>query len=273
MMRILGVAGTCGLGDDPTGWLSGLEAGGAIRALGRPRPPRRVSRDLWRRMGPVDQHAVVAAFDALGGRSGPTVGVVWGNGVGAVAASRVFLRGLDARGPDHARPVAFQTSVHNATAGFLAMAANLTGPSESVFAGGMTGLRALSCARRMLLRPEVEAVLVVVADVAVPDIQRGHAVAEIDPAGDAVCALMVDAAPGAGPRLGFVPPPGRPDLSRRCAVPGEAPRPFTARLAHDDALGLCLGAGLWSVGALAAGGGGTALDWWDDQTLAVEVRP
>lgn len=270
-MRIAAIAGRCGLGSEPQSWLPGLRqalaAGTRHAEPPKPERPRRVERDLWRRMGPLEQLAVAAATDALGERRGPRIGVVWGSGIGSLPASRAFRRGLDRGGPGRASPMAFQVSVHNAPAGFIALAAGLTGPAESVFAGGATGLTALLAARTMLLRPEVEAVLVVAGDARSRDTRMACRLAGLPDPGDAVCALLLQRGSG----LRFIEPPARATLARQRAFMDEAGAPPEAELAPDEVLGTVPALGLWCVGALAAAGGGSVVDWSGPMRLAVEV--
>lgn len=273
-MRVLRVAGQCGLGDDPSRWLEGVRSGTWAPEAPEPERPRRVERDLWRRMGRLERLAVASASRALAGREGEgRLGVVWGSCVGSLPASRVYMRSLAASGPESASPAAFQVSVHNAAAGFIALALGLTGPAESVFAGGATGLVALLTAQDLLTSGCVDEVLVVVGDARSRDALLAHRLSGLPEPGDAVCALLLDAQEGAGPRVGLCPPSARPTLARRLPLVGEhAPEGLQPALAPETSLGLVPAVGLWCVGALASREGGEVVDWCGGMRLGAEVR-
>lgn len=271
MTRALAWAGLCGLGDEPGAWIDGLRAGAPRPEAVEPRCPRRVERDLWRRMGRVERMAVAVASPLLARAVGARVGLVWGSAIGALPASRVFRRSLDALGPDGASPSAFQVSVHNAPAGFIAMAAGVTGPAEAVFAGGATGAVALLTAQDMLADEDLDLVLAIVGDARSRDSLLACRLAGLPEPGDAVAGVLLARGEGPGVPISWVSAPLRPDLARRRALPGEAASGLLPALAPDDALGLVPAPGLWSVVALAASGGGVVVDWTGDVRFGVRV--
>ncbi len=272
MTRILGIAGSCGLGEDPSTWLGGLREGRPALEAPEPARPRRVERDLWRRMGRLEQLAVASAARALGSGEGGRLGVVWGSGVGSLPASRIFRRSLDALGPDGASPAAFQVSVHNAPAGFIALALGLTGPAESVFAGGATGLAVLLAAEAMMGSGAADRVLAVAGDARCRDSLLACRLGGHPEPGDAVCALLLEPGEGEGPIVRWVDPETPPDLARRRPYPGEGPIPPSAGLAPEEVLGTTPGMGLLCLGALAWGGGGVLREQSHGLRLAVRVR-
>ncbi len=272
MTRILAVAGSCGLGEDPARWLEGLREGRPALEAPEPARPRRVERDLWRRMGRLEQLAVSAAARALGSAESGRLGVVWGSGIGSLPASRVFRRSLDALGPDGASPAAFQVSVHNAPAGFIALALGLRGPAESVFAGGATGLAVLLAAEGLMASGAADRVLAVAGDARCRDSLLACKLGGHPEPGDAVCALLLEPGEGEGASLSWVDPETPPDLARRRPYPGERPLLSSAGLAPEEALGTTPSMGLLCVGALARGGGGVLREHADGLVLAARVR-
>jgi len=246
-----------------------------LTGLPAPRRPKRVPAGTWRRMSRLARLAAAAAVPLLEAREDrATLPMVWGTSIGELGPTSRLLRRMAIEGPATASPLAFQNSVTNAPAGHLSIALGLKGPSQTVSAGGATGLTALL--RGMLwLRRGAQAVLVVAGDDRTAMWDHAWALQpDPPPLGEAVAALLLTA-DGAGPRvtlqLGAHPAPGA--LSRRRAYPGEHLSGTLAGCrAIEDAIGLTPSAGLVAVVALTETGG-TVIDRDGPRAITARVRP
>jgi len=250
---ITSVAGSCGLGDAPETWLDGLRAGEPAPLLGAPERPDAVSPGAWRRMSRLSRLATRCAAAALAGRPGldrGDLGLVWATGLGElVATERVLIR-LTEEGRERVSPMDFQTSVHSTAAGHLGVALGISGPSETVCAGGATGLSGALHALLMLER--VPAVLLVGGDVISPWLRR--ALPRGSEPGEGAAALLLERQ-GAGRSLTVMSGLGPAALARALPFPGETLRPVPGAVCSARTLGLSPTLGLLGLAALAAAGG------------------
>ncbi|HKQ62917.1 MAG TPA: beta-ketoacyl synthase N-terminal-like domain-containing protein [Candidatus Polarisedimenticolaceae bacterium] len=99
-------------------------------------------------------------------------GVVVGTGLGCLEKTDAFLRGLAARGPDHADPAAFPDSMDNAPAAHCAIAWGCRGPSLTVSEREISGECALILAAILIETGHADAMLVAAGDTAHRHLRR-----------------------------------------------------------------------------------------------------
>jgi hypothetical protein len=268
-------------------WVPG-EAAGLLDDLltGTPRPapapdparPGRVAAGPWRRMSRLTRMVVATAAPLVEGRDDlDSLPVVWGNAMGELVPVGRFLDRLYCEGPQACSPLAFQNSVTNAPVGHLSIGMGLRGPSETVSAGGASGLAALMRGVELLRLGRAEAVLVVAGDDLNDHTHQAWApFADAPPLGEAMAALLLEC-DGAGPRLeiedGLTPLPGAPVLARAAALPGEPPlAPVPDAAAPEASVGLVPAGGLaWVAALVQAGRGGSVVDQDGPMILTARV--
>ncbi|MCO4747470.1 MAG: beta-ketoacyl synthase chain length factor [Proteobacteria bacterium] len=120
----------------------------------------------WRRMSRLSRMAASAVAGL--GELPEQIPLIWGTAYGESVTSSQVLDRIFQLGPDKVSPLAFQGSVYNAAAARMSLIFGLSGPTETISAGPMTGLATLAQGISWLEHhPEV---LVVVGD------ERGWAV-------------------------------------------------------------------------------------------------
>jgi hypothetical protein len=121
------------------------------------------------------------------------MGLVWGTHFGELDPTTVLLDRMSERGLAAASPMQFQNSVYNAPAGHLSMCLGLKGHSETVAAGGTTGLVALMRGLDLLELGVCPSVLVVAGDTLGPGLKRSWDLLDAPgPLGESVTALMLE---------------------------------------------------------------------------------
>ncbi|MCB9764464.1 MAG: beta-ketoacyl synthase chain length factor [Alphaproteobacteria bacterium] len=273
-MRVQAVTGACALGHDPARWLEALPSGAVPGALPDVERPADLDPQAWRRMSALARLAVVQVRALLDRRAVPEpLPVVWATGLGELPATLGFLEPLLTRG--RRRPLLFRGSVHNVPAAWLSITLGLSGPSETVSAGWCTAtaglLRALSLAGRY------GQALWVGGDDAPAALEAALAALGRGPAGAGVAALLLST-DGDGPRIrvSCAPrppaPDGRPLMSVMSPLPEEAlPDPPGASPARG-VFGEGPVAGILTLAALAAGGGGRLVERSGGAWLVAEVE-
>jgi hypothetical protein len=247
-------------------WISGGPEGLLADLLaGTPRPapappptrPDAVAAGPWRRMSRLTRMVVSTAAPLLEGRDDlDRLPVVWGNTMGELVPVARFLERLYREGPAACSPMAFQNSVTNAPVGHLSIGLGLRGSSETISAGGASGLAALMRGVDLLELGRAECVLVVAGDDLNPSTERAWAHRSQAPVlGEAMAALLLSTT-GPGPvlelRTALDPLPGAPILARRTPLPGEpALLAVPGAAAPEASIGLVPASGLALVAALA----------------------
>ncbi len=223
----------------------------------------------WRRMSRLARLAATAVVTITAGRDDlDRMALVWGTSVGEIVPTAKFLTRLFEEGAARATPMAFQNSVYNAPAGHISIALGMRGPSETVSAGGATGVAALQ--RGMdLVAAGAPSALVVVADDRNPTTGRAWELTGGGrPPGELCAAVLLAPGRGIQVRLGLA---GAPLFARAAALPNEGPlEPVPGAIAPERALGLNPCLGLAAVIAASAGGG-TVLDCDGPSRFAVTV--
>jgi hypothetical protein len=264
------------------GLIDDLLAGSARdpAAIDKPARPLAIPAATWRRMSRLSRLLAVAAVPLIADRSDlHELAIVWGTSLGELVPTSQLTQRLYREGPRSVSPMAFQNSVYNAPIGHLSISLGLRGPSETVCAGGASGLTALMRGISWL-RAGAPAALVVAGDVTAPLWERAWELrAELEGRphpllGEAVAAVLL-VADGPGPRVQLhagARPTGL-TLTRRCPLPGERP-PSTlpGALPLEGTLGLSGAAGLAGVVALMDRGG-AVVDWDDGRALTATVTP
>jgi len=256
--------------------LAGRRREGRIAEPARPPP---VDAGSWRRMSRLTRLVVATAWPLLAGRDDlDRLPVVWGNGLGELVPVARFLDRLYAEGPQAASPLAFQNSVTNAPVGHLSIGLGLRGPSETLSAGGASGLGALLRAADLVRLGRADAALVVAGDDRNEVVERAFGLLPCPPPPGEAMAAMLLARGGPGPALSVAPGlPSRfpgPLLCRATPLPGEGPLdPVAGAVAPEACLGLVPAMGLALVAALvAAGRAGTVVDRDGPMSLFAHVE-
>lgn len=221
------------------------------RREGRIELPRlaQVPAGTWRRMSRLSRMVATAAAEL----ASPGLPVVFGTAIGEIVPTTRFQGRLYTEGPDRASPLAFQNSVYNAPAGHLSIALGLKELSETVAAGGATGLSALL--RGMTLLRHFDEVLVIAADDANDALGAACAANGLPAPGEAVAALRIARA-GEGPRIQLeLGVPEDATLTRRTRFPREDALAEAPGAPIEACLGLCPSAGLAALAALRGRGG------------------
>ncbi len=274
-------------------WVVGDRDPAALRAdllAGRPRiapddvaavnptRPAGVPGSTWRRMSRLARMAMALGDELIGHRDDldrDELAVVWGTAIGEVVPTARFLERLFTEGPDRASPLNFQNSVYNAPAGHLSIAMGLRGLSETVAAGGATGLTALLRGVDILELGRAPAVLVIAGDDHNPVVAVAHRLGRTPaPIGEAVAAVLLEKQ-GDGVAVEVVPgvEPGgmNPVFARQVQLPDEPPiQPIPGAHGPENVLGLSLSMGLALVVAATAGGG-VVVDQEGDSALTARI--
>ncbi len=232
--------------------------GGDRRRAEPPQRPAAVAAGAWRRMSRLSRAVVAAAAPLLRGRDDlHELPVLWGNAMGELVPIARFLGRVYGEGPQHASPLAFQNSVTNAPVGHLSIGLGLQGLSETLSAGGASGLAALLRGVDLLRLGRARAALVVAGDDLNESTERAWAqLSTAPPLGEAVAAVLLEQG-GDGPvvrlHTALAPLADRPVLARATPLPGEGPlRAVPGSVAPEACLGLVPSGGLAAVAALAA---------------------
>ncbi len=203
------------------------------------------------------------------------VAVVWGCAIGEVVPTSRFLERLFTEGPDRASPLNFQNSVYNAPAGHISIALGLKGLSETIAAGGATGLSALMRGLDILALDRAPAVLVIAGDDHNPVVAEAHNLGgTVGPIGEAVAAVLLEKS-GEGVAVevscGVDPRGMSPVFARRSQFPDEPPiQPVPGARGAEHVLGLSMSMGLALVVAATAGGG-VVVDQEGDSALTARI--
>ena len=277
MIRV--VASKLWVSGGPDGLLDDLLAGTPRPAPApNPKRPAGVAAGPWRRMSRLTRMVVATAAPLLEGRDDlDTLPVVWGNGMGELVPVGRFLDRLYREGPKACSPMAFQNSVTNAPVGHLSIGMGLKGSSETIAAGGASGLAALMRGIDLLTLGRAETVLVVAGDDLNEHTERAWRSFSNDTVlGEAMTAVLISTA-GSGPGLeldlGLDPLPGAPILARATRINPSlpAPKPVPDAVAPEACLGLVPAGGLACVAAFAAAGrAGSVVD--QDRTMILTAR-
>jgi len=269
-------------------WVSGGPEGllddllrGTQRPAPAPTPPRPpgVAAGPWRRMSRLTRMVVATAAPLLEGRDDlDRLPVIWGNTMGELVPVGRFLDRLYREGPATCSPMAFQNSVTNAPVGHLSIGMGLRGSSETISAGGASGLVALMRAVDMLVLGLASSVLVVAGDDLNEHTQRAWTQVQDPPVLGEAMAAVVLSSHGEGPRLelelGLAPLPTAPLLARATPMPDEPPlQPIPGAQAPEACLGLVPSSGLACIAALAqAGRAGSVVDQDGPMILTARVQ-
>jgi len=245
----------------PADLLADLLAGRsrAEHPVDRPTRTSTISAGAWRRMSRLTRMAIATAMpmiEAVSHRA--QLGLVWGTRVGEIVPTARFLERLFLEGPERASPLAFQNSVYNAPAGHLSMGAKLRGATETVSAGGATGLAALLRGADMIRLGLASSVLVIAGDDRTPTRTAAyHAVGRRGDPTDLVAAVLLTSHPhDTRLAVGL----GHPDAASRwfCrtqALAMEPPYPARKGIATEPTLGCNAASGLAAVVAACIEGG------------------
>lgn len=243
-----------------------------------PQRPEGVPSGTWRRMSRLARMAMALGAELLSPRPDidrDTLAVVWGSAIGEVVPTSRFLERLFMEGPDRASPLNFQNSVYNAPAGHLSIALGLKGHSETIVAGGATGLTALMRGLDILAVGRAPAVLVIAGDDSNAVVAHAHVLGGTKgPIGEAVAAVLLERE-GDGVAVEVV-----------CGVETQGMSPVFARqhqlpdepliqvvpnaLPVEHVLGLSMSMGLALVVAATAGGG-VVVDQEGDSALTARI--
>lgn len=118
------------------------------------------------------QTAIEAALAGRRDLIGSSLGLVFGSSHGELDVTMNFLKTLDETGM--ARPILFQNSLHNSTAGFAAMNLCITGPMLTVSDLSFTGEDALNAGLLFLKNGLCDYCLVAAAESRVPQLETGQ---------------------------------------------------------------------------------------------------
>ncbi len=240
--------------------------------------PEGVPAGTWRRMSRLARMAMALGAELLQDRPDidrETLAVVWGSGIGEVVPTSRFLVRLFTEGPDLASPLNFQNSVYNAPPGHLSIALGLKGLSETVAAGGATGLTALMRGLDILKLGRAPAVLVIAGDDQNPVVAHAHQLGRTKaPIGEAVAAVLLERV-GIGVAVevltGVQPGDMSPVFARQAQLPDEPPiQEVPGAVIPEQVLGISMSMGLALVVAASAGGG-VVVDQEGDSALTARI--
>ncbi|GEM_PF-3299761 len=243
-----------------------------------PARPEGVPSGTWRRMSRLARMAMALGHELIADRPDldrDTLAVVWGSGIGEVVPTSRFLERLFTEGPDRASPLNFQNSVYNAPAGHLSIALGLKGPSETVAAGGATGLTALMRGVDLLTLDRASAVLVIAGDDHNPVVTTAHQLGgTTGPIGEAVAAVLLEKT-GDGVAVevccGVDPAGMSPVFARQSQLPDEPQiQSVAGAVRPEPVLGVSMSLGLALVVA-AVPGGGVVVDQEGDSALTARI--
>jgi len=234
--------------------------------------PEPIAAGAWRRMSRLGRLVAEVATPLLAGRADlDTIAVVWGTVFGEMGPTGQFLDRLLAEGV--ASPLAFQNSVYNAPVGHLSNALDLRGVSETVSAGGTTGLAALARGIDLIALGRAPAVLVLAGDVLSTGVRRSWDLLGVeDPLGEAVAGVLLDQGEGMEVTIDATGSGPAPRFARTRALPLEDPlSAIPGAIPPERCLGLMPTLGLVVVAALAeAGQAGTVVE--QDGTTSLVAR-
>jgi hypothetical protein len=170
-------------------------------------------------MSRLSRLALELSWDLVAGREDhDSMGLVWGTNFGELDPTTVLMDRMAERGLAAASPMHFQNSVYNAPAGHLSISLGLKGHSETVAAGGATGLVALMRGVDLLELGVCPSVLVVAGDTLGPALRRSWDLLQAPGAlGESVTALMLERTESGVP------------VQIRPGLPGVLPLPCHAR--------------------------------------------
>jgi hypothetical protein len=173
-----------------------LADGGRFLHAPEPTRPDAVPAGSWRRMSRLSRLALEISWDLVAQRADrEQMGLVWGTHLGELDPTTVLLDRMSERGLAAASPMHFQNSVYNAPAGHLSISLGLKGHSETVAAGGATGLVALLRGLDLLSFSACPSVLVVAGDTLGPGLQRSWDLLDAPgPLGESVAAVLLERA-------------------------------------------------------------------------------
>jgi hypothetical protein len=235
---------------------------GTSRPAPAPAPgrPAAVAAGPWRRMSRLTRMVVATAAPLVRDRADlDHLPMIWGNTMGELVPVGRFLDRLYREGPKACSPMAFQNSVTNAPVGHLSIGMGLRGASETISAGGASGLAALMRGVDLLRLGRARAVLVVAGDDLNEHTTRAWAHLPDPPVLGEAMAAMILSVDGPGPVLeleqGLAPLPDAPVLARTTPLPGEPTlAAVPGAVAPEASVGLVPAGGLAWVAALAQAG-------------------
>jgi 3-oxoacyl-(acyl-carrier-protein) synthase len=129
---------------------------------------RKATRNMALAFAAADAAVDTVVRERLQARA-PEIGLVLGSCFGELDTTREFLDGVYENGL--ARPVLFQSSLHNATTGFIAIQMQLTGPSFTVSRGSSSGLGALELCASLCFSGLCKACLVLSVEARVAELE------------------------------------------------------------------------------------------------------
>ncbi len=250
-----------------TATASRISQASAERFAHAPEPtrPEGVPAGSWRRMSRLSRMALEISWDLVAARGGEDrMGLIWGTHFGELDPTTVLLDRMSERGLAAASPMHFQNSVYNAPAGHLSISLGLKGHSETVAAGGATGLVALMRGLDLLELGVCPSVLVVAGDTLGPGLQRSWELLEAPgPVGESVTALLLERTGSGVPVQVLSGVPAvlpLPCHARQSALPLETPLTGIPRPeAPEESHGLTPCLDLAMVAQLAEGKGGSVV--------------
>jgi hypothetical protein len=256
-----------------------LEGGSVVgdQVVETPKRHSSIKAGSWRRMSRLSRMVVTSGMTVLDARPDldrDQLGLVWGAVVGEIVPTGSFLQRMFTEGPQFASPLAFQNSVYSAPASHLSIAMKLTGPSETLSAGGATAALALMRGIDMIADGVAPYVLVLCGEDLNPVTRKAYEYSGYtEPFGESAAALLLERS-DVGATIDVQPgidlsSPG-PVFARAASLPTEpALEPLPATYAPESVLGLSFAMGLPAVIAASYGGGKVVQR---DQTLAYTVR-
>lgn len=230
--------------------------------------PEAVPAGTWRRMSRLSRLVAEVALEVLdraGAAPGPRAALftAWGTAFGEMTTTDSLLARMVREGPDKVSPAAFQTSLFGTPLAHLSLILGLTGPSETVSAGGASAAAAVLRGIDVLASGRAPAALVLAGD-EIADMVRTAWALRPGPApalGEVVAgALLLPDVPATAhlPRITVAPGihPAPPTFTRTRPLPAEGPLPeVPGAVPTDPVLGSCPAAGLAPIAAAALGGG------------------
>ena len=230
-----------------------------------PSRPEGAPPGTWRRMSRLSRLALETSWGLVAHREDRKhMGLVWGTHFGELDPTTVLLDRMSERGLAAASPMHFQNSVYNAPAGHLSISLDLKGHSETVAAGGVTGLVALMRGLDLVSLGVCSSVLVVAGDTLGPALQRSLNLLKAQgPFGESVTALLLEPS-GTGVPVqvlqGMPRELPQPCRARQRTLPLEAPlTEIPGATAPEECHGLNPCLDLAMVAHLAEGRGGSVV--------------
>lgn len=162
-------------------------------AAGESRPAC-VPASAWRRMSHLSRLVAMVAIDVLDRApvDRDALATVWATTYGEIVTTSRFLDRMFQEGPSFVSPLAFQTSVFGTPLAHLSIALGLTGPSETISAGGASSALAVMRGIDLLRIGAAPAVLVLAGDDLCDTVAHAAQLAGAPgPLGEAVAALLL----------------------------------------------------------------------------------